>query len=190
MIAAIALCLSIQVAAPDLDEFDIHSLIAHPGLESGDFDQVREDWLRELEARPDSRVARSVLEDVSRVASENLEDRIAWLAAKSAVRATLKYQLTQGLTEAHGDVGWVIGSILTSVTERADLRSWQTLPDSWHGARMFAPPGQHQLVLTALGGERIALGTYELERGETLFVIARTVQSRVHAEVLGGRLVE
>ena len=55
---------------------------------------------------------------------------------------------------------------------------------------MFAPPGPHQLVLTALGGERVALGTYELERGETLFVIARTLHSRVHAEVLGGRLIE
>ena len=57
MIAAFALCLSTLAAAPTVDEFDIHALIAHPGLESGDFDQVREDWLRELEARPETRVA-------------------------------------------------------------------------------------------------------------------------------------
>jgi len=141
---------------------------------------------------PDSGAAvRSVeLEDVGRVASENLEDRILLVTGKSIARGVLKRELTQRLDEEFDVAGQIAGELFGFFTERADLRCWTTLPNSWHGARMFAPPGQHQLVLTALGGERVALGTYELERGETLFVIARTLHSRVHAEVLGGRLIE
>lgn len=144
----------------------------------------------ELEDVGTGTVVESVLvEDVATVSAENLEDRIGWLAAKSAVRATLKYQLTRELTEDHGLGGLIAGALFTAATERADLRAWQTLPDSWHGARLFVEPGVHELSLAAVGGERVALGTFELEAGETMIVLARTLGTRIYAHPIGGRPV-
>lgn len=135
----------------------------------------------------DRSVRTIVIEDVGAVAKENLEDRILLLSAKSAVRALLKRELTEQLEENVGILGRIAGDIFTFVTERADLRSWLTLPDTWQAARAFVPPGEHRLRLEARGGESVDLGTFELAPRETVFVMARTIGTRVHAYVIGGR---
>jgi hypothetical protein len=137
-----------------------------------------------------TRVRTDVVEDVYTVTKENLEDRIAWLAAKSAVRAFLKRELTQQLDKQSPVLGAIAGTVFTLVTEHADLRTWQTLPNTWQVARAFVAPGEHALELSAVGGESVALGRFELERGETLFVIARTLGTRLCAHVVGGKRLD
>ena len=134
-------------------------------------------------------VRTDVIEDVGHVAIENLEDRLAWTAARSAVRGFAKRELTDHLEEEHGLGGRLLGDIFTLVTEQADLRCWTTLPDTWQAARLFVPPGIHGLKLEAVGGERVTLGTFELEPGETMIVLARTVGTDLYAHAVGGRLV-
>jgi hypothetical protein len=131
-----------------------------------------------------------VVEDVARVSHENLEDRIGWMAARSAVRATGKYVLSKQLNDSADGLGWIVGSLFTLATEQADLRSWQTLPASWQAARLYLPPGEHRLVLAADGGGRAVLGTYELTPGETMFVLARTLGTQVHAYPVGGLRID
>jgi uncharacterized protein len=143
-----------------------------------------------LEIGSGTRVSSALVEDLGQVATQNLDDRIAWLATKSAVRAALKYGVTRELSEEHGALGWIAGALFTVATERADLRSWLTLPDSWHGARLFVEPGVHEFALEAVGGETVDLGTYRLEAGETLIVLARTLGRQVYAHPLGGELLD
>lgn len=131
-----------------------------------------------------------VVEDVSVVAKENLEDRLLLLSTKSALRAVLKRELTQKLEKEAGILGRIAGDVFAILSERADLRSWTTLPDTWQAARAFVAPGQHQLRLAARGGESVDLGSFELEPGETQFVLVRTLGTRVHAHVVGGRKLE
>lgn len=137
----------------------------------------------------DRAVGTVVVEDVGAVAIENLSDRILWLSAKSAVRALLKYQLTKELNDKHGGLGTLAGVLFTLVTEHADLRAWQTLPDTWQAARVFLAPGRHELRLRADGGQSVDLGTFELAAGETMFVFARTIETRLFAHPVGGRRV-
>ena len=134
-------------------------------------------------------VQASVIEDIDQVARENLEDRIAWLAVRSAVRAGLKRELTQQLERRQGAAGFALGTILTLATEQADTRAWQTLPHSWQAARLFVEPGRHEVVLKSRGEQRI-LGTYELEAGETLFVLARTLGGRLYPYAIGGLRID
>jgi hypothetical protein len=144
-----------------------------------------------LELRvPGSAVRSTVVEDVAAVAHKNLEDRIAWLAAKSAVRGYFKKELTRHLEKEHEAIGWIAGTLFTVLTERADLRSWQTVPDTWQAARLFVEPGRHELTVAAVGGEQRVLGTYELDTGETMFVLVRTVGPMVYAHPLGGLRVD
>jgi hypothetical protein len=136
----------------------------------------------------------SVIESLSVVSQENLHDRMAWLALRTGIRAAAKLIATDALTEElrnqHGDdaaaVGWLVGSLLTIATERADTRAWLTLPDTWQAARMFVEPGEHDVELAAVGGETHALGRYHLDPGETMIVIVRTLGNRVYAYPIGG----
>ncbi|MDP6368246.1 MAG: hypothetical protein QF615_01460, partial [Planctomycetota bacterium] len=132
----------------------------------------------------------AVLEEVTRVARANLSDRLGWLAARSVVRSFLKLHLTQELQERHGGWGRIVGDLLTLATERADLRAWQTLPDTWQACRLFLAPGVHSMVLAADGGQAVDLGNRELEAGETIFVLARSIGRRLYAHAIGGRPVD
>lgn len=137
-----------------------------------------------------ARVRTDVIEDVFAVTKQNLDDRIAWLAAKSAVRGVLKLALTKTLEKDHGLLGALAGTVFTLATEHADLRAWQTLPNTWQAARVFVAPGEHTLCLSAVGGESTLLGRFELGRGETMFVLARTLGTRLIAHAIGGKRLD
>src|SRR5262249_26564908 len=57
-----------------------------------------------------------VIEDIGRVAKENLDDRLAWLVAKSTVRAFLKRELTKKLEDEWGLLGRALGDAFTFFT--------------------------------------------------------------------------
>lgn len=137
----------------------------------------------------DVAVHAAVVEDVGQVANKNLDDRIAWLAAKSTVRTFLKRELRQQMREEHGAAGALIGDLFNFITERADLRAWTTLPDTWQVARMFVSPGEVELAVSAAGAQPVALGRYRLEAGETMFVLARSLGHTLHAHAVGGHPV-
>jgi len=134
----------------------------------------------------DTAIATVVIEDVAAVAAANLEDRIAWLAARSAARGLAKQEFTRRLEDERGSLGRIAGELFSSLSERADLRSWKTLPDTWQACRAFVLPGVHELVLDASGGEARELGRFELEAGETMFVLSRTLGRRLYAHPIGG----
>jgi hypothetical protein len=127
-----------------------------------------------------------LIESVADVARENLQDRLVWQVGKSIARGVLKRELTQKLQKEWGVGGRVVGDVFSIVTEVPDLRAWLTLPDSWHAARLFVPPGEHRFRLEAIGGEAEDLGAHELAPGETMFVFVRTLGTRLHVHVIGG----
>ena len=146
----------------------------------------------------DTQIATVVIEDSARVARENLDDRIAWLAAKSAVRGLMKHELTRQLSRNLGGhdwdsggaaLGWIIGAVATAATERADLRCWQTLPHTWQAAHAFVDPGTSELFVQA-GSQRVDLGRYQLAAGETMFLFVRTLDGHVFAHAIGGQKLE
>lgn len=132
-------------------------------------------------------VRTAVIEDVFRVAEENLEDRIVLVTAKSVARTFAKREATKKLQDEHGIFGRLVGDIFTAATERADLRFWQTLPDTYQAARIFVDSGEHSLELQAGPAGTAYLGRFHLEPGETLIVIARTVENQLFANVIGGK---
>lgn len=140
----------------------------------------------------------SVIENVSSVARENLADRMAWLALRSALRAGLKYGLTRVGADmardknnaAAGLAVLAAGAIFTVATERADTRSWLTVPDTWQAARVFIAPGEHQLALGAAGGVATRLAHIRVAPGETVFVLARSLGTSVYTHVIGGERLD
>lgn len=143
-------------------------------------------------------LATTVVENVATVARENLADRMAWLALRSALRAGIKYGITRVGSEMARDknnaaTGFAVlaaGALFTAATERADTRSWLTLPDTWQAARLFVAPGEHEISLGPAGGGLARVGRVRLGPGETVFVIARTLGSSVHTHLIGGERLD
>lgn len=146
--------------------------------------------LRLLDVDSGASVRTDVVESVTKVAFDNLEDRLGWMAAKSIARGILKRELTKKLGDEHGTAGRIAGDLFTMLTERADTRAWLTLPDSWQACRLFVPSGTRSFALDAIGGETIQLGSFELDPGETLIVIARSLGPNVYAHAIGGKAVD
>lgn len=138
--------------------------------------------------------ATSVLaSDLTAIAEKNLKDRYGSLALKAVARAALKFGLAEGASlgaqaAAGEDAGpWVgflvglFGKVWAVASEEADKRSWRTLPDEVHVARLWVPPGTYTVGIRPVGrgGNPAAPGsahTVTLQRGETRLFVERLLQ--------------
>ncbi len=139
-----------------------------------------------------TRVRTAVIENVSQVAKKNLSDRTTALAIRSAGRGLLKRQLADQVRDnKRGQALGLLADAFTIFSERADLRAWRTLPDSWVAARAFLPPNESVAIqLAEIGGDVVPLGTFQLLEGETMFILARSLHSGLVAHTVGGELIE
>lgn len=144
--------------------------------------------LSALESGADVRTA--VIERVGEVARENLKDRLGAIALRAGVRNVARFAIRNELEDEHGTSAALAFDVVGALLERADLRSWLTLPNTWHAARLRLPSGVHSLELSSLGNSVSALGTYDLEPGETLIVLARSFDQQLFAHVLGGDRID
>ncbi len=89
--------------------------------------------------------------DLGALSRQCLEDRYGGIMIRTVARALLKYWTKEKVEEKQGK-GWgLVTDILGSVTEVADTRSWSTLPGHVHVARLFLPPGQHNVSVRGAG---------------------------------------
>jgi uncharacterized protein len=99
---------------------------------------------------PDGTVRESeVVEPLDAIAIQNLKQRIGLITVKAIARATTKYIAAyQARKVAKGNLLVALATnIFTYVTEKADTRSWRTLPSRFHIVRVPLPPGKHDLEI-------------------------------------------
>ncbi len=133
-----------------------------------------------------------LVHNVAALAEKALSARMAGITAKALARAATKFAFAEGATRgAQHAVGrdaapWVglLVALLTKglavASEEADKRSWQTLPDEIHLARVWVPPGRYQVQSELIGGLQGALKpeamrTLSLGPGETAVLLQRVM---------------
>ncbi|MBM3226861.1 MAG: hypothetical protein FJZ47_24105 [Candidatus Tectomicrobia bacterium] len=93
-----------------------------------------------------------LVQDITAIARKDLQDRLGRISTKTLARAATKYAAARGLEEgvrrgtgndAAGLVVGILANIAGAATERADTRSWRTLPAALHLARLALPPGTY-----------------------------------------------
>lgn len=132
----------------------------------------------------------SVIEDVDAIARENLDDRLGWIAARTVARAAIRATAREVVRDQHGELAAFGVDILSLALERADTRSWLTLPREWQALRVPLVPGEHTLELETTTGADVRIGRFELEAGETMIVFARYVDGLLHVHPLGGKRLD
>jgi uncharacterized protein len=133
-----------------------------------------------------------LVHNVTALADRALSERMAGITVKALARAATKFVLAEGATrgaqQAAGNdaapwVGLLVGMLtkgLAVLSEEADKRSWQTLPDEIHLARVWVPPGRYQMQSQSVGGlhdplKPEVMRTLSLRPGETAVLLQRVM---------------
>ena len=97
------------------------------------------------------RKAKGVLvEDVENIAIETFNAQRTGILLRTLVRAVGKYLIYRKANKENEVLGLLV-NLAGVVTEQADTRSWQTLPNQIFMVRMLLPAGTHTLNLSFLG---------------------------------------
>ncbi len=113
------------------------------------------------------------VENLDAIARASLDSHMPAIVARSLARAVVKAKMQEAVDRAgqnrsnnDSGVGALIGSIAVRVasvaTERADTRSWLTLPAQIQMARLYLPPGQYTIKVELLdaGGQIVDTREY------------------------------
>jgi len=91
---------------------------------------------------------------IQSLAAKDLQDQLPTLLTRQVVRVVAKEQMRQKLSREAGDVGNILASIYNMASEKADTRSWSTLPDQVDIVRMDLPAGKQTLEVQLKGQQK------------------------------------
>ncbi len=93
------------------------------------------------------------VEDIAALARATLDTALPAITARAMARAVAKYQMAREAGKQDNLAGLLV-NMVNVMTERADTRSWLTLPGEIHMARLSLPAGRHDLELELLDDRR------------------------------------
>ncbi|MGL5813320.1 MAG: COG3014 family protein [Aeromonas sp.] len=110
------------------------------------------------------------------LAAKDLQERLPGMLTRQALRLLAKEQLRRSAAKEGGDVGNLVVGIFNALSERADTRSWLTLPAEASSWQAMVPPGEviltlgagsamRQLPLTVHGGRTTLVWVQRLGAG-------------------------
>jgi hypothetical protein len=114
------------------------------------------------------------VEDVDALARYSLEQAMPGIMARATARAVIKYN-TQHNAQENSSLAGLLMTVTNIVTERADTRSWTTLPQVIQLQRIVLPVGEHQLRIELLNTAGYVVDTIDekvvIKPEQTSFVI-------------------
>ncbi len=119
-----------------------------------------------------------LVEDVEQIAIETLNTEYTVVLFRTLVRALLKYLVTREVDKKSEVLG-LLANLVNIITEKADTRSWVTLPNQIFMVRMSLPEGTHTVGLSFLNGNggiglRERLGDVEISSNRITLLNYRT----------------
>lgn len=85
------------------------------------------------------------VENVDALARYSLNEEMPTITARALARAVVKYKTQKEVQDKHGGLAGLLMTVTNLATERADTRSWTTLPQEIRLARLVLPEGQQQV---------------------------------------------
>jgi len=85
------------------------------------------------------------------LAAKQLKDQLPIIVTRQITRIIAKEKIRKSLVNKGGDIGNIFANLYNITTEKADTRSWSTLPDSIHILRLNLSAGTHTLNIHVNG---------------------------------------
>jgi hypothetical protein len=131
-----------------------------------------------------------LVSDISSAAKKTLKDENTADTARMLTRAVTKYILSVqarhaaskiSKNESVGQLTGILFSALSNITEKADTRSWFTLPAEIRMASLFLPPGKHNIkfVMYDNSGKTIDEHLFEnvqINKGQRTYLYHRSAK--------------
>lgn len=119
------------------------------------------------------------LEDVNKIAFKCLQERMGHEFSKALLRVALKKAEEYELRKQDKTLGSILGAI-NAMTEKADTRNWQTLPNSIYYCRVPLKEGDNTIKFTLKTNDGKTVDhtfTYNVKKGQTLFHTFSSLES-------------
>ena len=107
-------------------------------------------------------VAVETVEDVDALARHALNEAMPGIMARATARAVVKYN-SQHTAENKGSLAGFLMTVTNLVTERADTRSWITLPGEIQLQRLTLPAGEHRVKIEFLNNAGYVVDSFNEE---------------------------
>lgn len=109
-------------------------------------------------------------EDVGEIAKKSLHDRMLLELGKTLLRFALKKAAEIQVRQQNQNIGAAVG-LLNAISEKADTRQWQTLPNEIYYSRVPLEKGNQEIKFTTIGkgSEKTHTINYEVVPGATYF---------------------
>lgn len=95
----------------------------------------------------------SLVDNIDAVAKKSLEEEMPTIRARALARAVAKANMvnaTKRKNDQNHPMLGLLANVFTVATERADTRSWVTLPSDFYLASMSLPPGHYDVQMQFL----------------------------------------
>ena len=102
------------------------------------------------------------------LATKDLEGQLPSLVTRQALRLVAKEQLRQNLKKSGGDVGNILASLYNVASEKADTRSWSSLPDNIQIMRLNNIEAGHRKLEISYAGKKEVIDIEVADKGTTL----------------------
>jgi len=89
------------------------------------------------------------VENIDSLARHALDEEMPLIMTRAIARAVVKYQSQKSANEQHALAGFLL-TVTNLATERADTRSWTTLPKEIQMTRVMLPAGQQDVSIEIL----------------------------------------
>jgi hypothetical protein len=88
------------------------------------------------------------------LASKDLQEKLPGLVTRQAIRLVAKEQIRHNLSKSGGDVGNILASLYNIASEKADTRSWSSLPDNVQIMRINNIEAGHKKLVISFAGKK------------------------------------
>ncbi|MFT6900200.1 MAG: hypothetical protein ACJAXS_000362 [Colwellia sp.] len=88
------------------------------------------------------------------LASKDLQEKLPGLVTRQAIRLIAKEQIRHNLSKSGGDVGNILASLYNIASEKADTRSWSSLPDNVQIMRINNIEAGHKKLVISFAGKK------------------------------------
>ena len=121
-----------------------------------------------------------LVEDLSGIARQTLQDRFPVILARTVARGLTKYLASESIENKSKLLGF-FANLFTASTEAADTRSWISLPGNIQMGRIRLPAGFHDINVEAIDSKGRIIETYgfplvEIRDDRPTFLSYRTYQ--------------
>ena len=110
-----------------------------------------------------STASSEIVENVNDLAEKSLNDRLPAIIARGIARMVAKSLIVKEAKDKGGALAGLFANVATTVSERADTRSWTLLPGNILMARLPLSSGKHMVTAKYYSASGNELGSHDFE---------------------------